>query len=80
MTIPKDQLSYVLLRDGEKGKLVQVVTKTGLPCCIECGRPIPVIAGRRDEWFCRQGCAVQWAYAMVDHFWTKEQDQVKGGS
>jgi len=74
--MPTTTISYI--REGRPVRLVQAKTKTGLPCCVQCGRSIPAAYRRWDEeirkrpaWFCTDACAITFANQVAGEAWVK---------
>jgi len=51
------------VRDGKLCQLVQGISPRGIPCCLNCLKPIPLHyrSYRKYPLFCTNRCAIAWA-------------------
>jgi hypothetical protein len=63
------------VRDGEVCRLIQPLSATGLPKCLQCLKPVPKSYREswkgKPAWFCTDACAISWANETAAEVWVK---------
>jgi len=70
---PTTTITY--MREGRPVRLLQGRSKSGIPLCVECSRPIPAAYRGwferfgRPAWFCTDACSIKFAQAVAAECW-----------